>query len=336
MQAYRLVEFGSFDYLKVAEEDRPEPGRGELLIKVRAASLNYRDIAMANGAYPLEHRAGLVPLSDGAGEVVAVGNGVTALTVGDRVINSFHPRWFGGHAPADAGQDQYGSSRDGWLTEYKVVSQEAVVPFPDHLTYEEAATLPCAAATAWSALTYGDPIGPGATVLTLGTGGVSLFAVQLAKLAGAQVIATTSNPDKAQQLTRLGADHVINYREVPQFGDRARELTDGRGVQRVVEIGGSGTLPESLKACGAGGEIALIGFLASTDPALNFFDIFASGATLRVLAVGDRSGLTDLLAAVGQAKLRPVIDEVFPFQDAPAAYARLASGLGVGKVVVSF
>lgn len=290
MQAYRLVDFGSFDHLKIVEDETPEPGRGEVLIKVRAASLNYRDIAMARGIYPLEHHAGLVPLSDGAGEVVAIGSGVNTLAVGDRVINSFHPRWFGGHAPSDAGQDQYGSSRDGWLTQYKVVSQEAVVPFPDHLSYEEAATLPCAAATAWSALTYGAPVGPGTTVLTLGSGGVSLFAIQLAKLAGAQVIATTSSPVKAKQLTELGADHTINYTESPNFGDRARELTGGRGVQRVVEIGGSGTLAQSMKACGPGGEIALIGFLASSDPTLNFFDVFASGATLRVLAVGDRSG----------------------------------------------
>jgi len=335
MRAYRLVDFGSFEHLKVGEEEQPIAGRGEVLIKVHATSLNYRDIAMARGQYPLEHRAGLIPLSDGAGEVVAVGAEVSALAVGDRVVNSFHPRWFGGDPPPDAGQDQYGSSRDGWLTEYKVASQEAVVAFPDHLSYEEAATLPCAAATAWSALTYGTPIGPGKTVLTLGTGGVSLFAIQLAKLAGADVIATTSSAEKAQRLTGLGVDHVIDYSEVSAWGERALELTGGRGVHRVVEIGGSGTLGQSMRACGVGGEIALIGFLASSEPTLDFFEVFSSGATFRVLSVGDRSGLTNLLAAVGQAELRPVINGVFPFDDVTAAYHRLASGEGMGKVVVS-
>ena len=335
MQAYRLNDFGSFDHLAPADDERPVAGRGEVLVRVRAASLNYRDIAMAMGQYPLEHARGLVPLSDGAGEIVAVGPEVMELSVGDRVINSFQPRWFGGRRPVNAGAEHYGSGRDGWLTELKAVSQEAVVRFPEHLSFEEAATLPCAAATAWSALTYGDPAGPGKTVLTLGTGGVSLFAVQLAKLLGANVVATTSSAAKAERLRALGADHVINYKETADWGERARGIAGAGGVHRVVEVGGSGTLSQSLKAAGPEGEVALIGFLASSDPAVNYFEIFASGATLRVLAVGDRSGLVDMLAAIGQARLKPVIDSVHGFADAVAAYRRLASGDALGKVVVS-
>ncbi|MET0451811.1 MAG: NAD(P)-dependent alcohol dehydrogenase [Mycobacterium sp.] len=336
MKSYRLLDFGGFDDLKIAEEDVPTPGRGEVLIRVRAASLNFRDLAMATGQYPLEHVAGLIPLSDGAGEIVAVGDEVTSFAVGDNVINGFHPRWFGGAAPADAGSDQYGSSRNGWLTEYKVVSQEAVVPFPDYLTYEEAATLPCAAVTAWTALQNGRPVGPGQTVLTQGTGGVSLFAVQLAKLLGANVIATTSNAEKAEVLRALGADHVVNYRETPTWGEHAKALTGGAGVQRVVEIGGAGTLSQSMRAIAADGEIEIIGFLDSFEHAdINFFELFGSGATLRVLAVGDRDALKAMLAAVESVRLKPVIDSVHQFDDAVAGYQRAASGAAVGKVVIS-
>jgi len=335
MKAYRLNDFGSFDHLTMVDEPQPTAGRGEVLIKMHAASLNFRDIAMANGQYPLEHHKGLIQLSDGAGEVITVGDEVTALAAGDRVINSFHPRWFGGNPPPDVGHDHYGSARNGWLAEYKVVSQEAVVQFPDHLSYEEAATMPCAAATAWSALRYGVPTGPGKTALTLGTGGVALFAVQLAKLMGAIVVATTSNAAKAKVLSDLGADHVLNYNDTPNWGERAREIAGVQGVHRVVEIGGSGTLSQSMKAVGVTGEIALIGFVASNDPTLNYFEIFASGATFRVLAVGDRSGLIEMLAAVGQAKLKPVIDSVHPFDKSVHAYNRLASGEAVGKVVIS-
>ena len=250
---------------------------------------------MAMGRYPLEHARGLVPLSDGAGEIVTVGPEVMELSVGDRVINSFQPRRFGGRRSVNAGAEHYRSGSDGWLTELKAVSQEAVVRFPDHLSFEKAATLPCAAATAWSALTYGDPAGPGKTVLTLGTGGVSLFTVRLAKLLGANLVATTSSAATAERLRALGADHVINYKETADWGERARGIAGGRGVHRVVKVGGSGTLSQSLKAAGPEGEVALIGFLASSDPTMNYFEVFASGATPRVLAVGDRSGLLDMV-----------------------------------------
>jgi alcohol dehydrogenase len=286
----------------------------------------------------VQHRAGLVPVSDAAGDVVAVGEGVTSFSVGDRVINSFHPRWFGGLAPAHQSQDQYGSNQNGWLTEYKAVSQEAVLRFPEHLSYAEASTLPCAALTAWTALHSGSrPIGPGQSILTQGTGGVSLFAVQIAKLAGAEVIATTSDEHKAQILRELGADHVINYNEFPDWGVRAGQVSGKEGVDQVIELGGAGTLPQSMKSVRPGGEVALIGFLDSSgDSAIDFFDIFASGATFRVINVGHRSGLSELLDAVDRGSLKPVIDTIYPFADAVEAYRRMASGTAVGKIVISF
>jgi alcohol dehydrogenase len=222
------------------------------------------------------------------------------------------------------------------LTEYKAINQESLVRFPDHLSYEEAATLPCAALTAWSALREGTPVGPGQTVLTLGTGGVALFALQLAKLSGARVVATTSNDSKAQVLRDLGADHVINYQETPSWGAQAKHWTGGRGVDRVIEVGGAGTLPQSMQAITPAGEIAVIGFLASPHGStLDFNDLFLSGATFRVLSVGHRGALMDLTAAVGQARLNPVIDSVHSFDAAIEAYRRLASGAAVGKIVIS-
>jgi alcohol dehydrogenase len=337
MKSFRLAGFTGLENLELGDDPDQKPVRGEVLIRVRAVALNFRDLAMATGRYPVPHRAGLVPVSDAAGDVVDVGEGVTSFSVGDRVINSFHPRWFGGLAPAHQSQDQYGSSQDGWLTEYKAVSQEAILRFPEHLSYAEASTLPCAALTAWTALHSGArPIGPGQAVLTQGTGGVSLFAVQLAKLAGAQVIATTSGEHKAQILRELGADHVINYNEFPDWGVRARQVSGKEGVDQVIEVGGAGTLVQSMKSIRPGGEVALIGFLDSYgESSIDFFEIFASGATFRVINVGHRSGLSGLLDAVDRGSLKPVIDNIYPFADAVEAYRRMASGIAVGKIVIS-
>src|SRR5258708_6933607 len=243
MRAYQLQQFGGPDGLALVARDIPSPVLGEVLIRVRASSLNYRDLIILSGGYPIRVPLGRVPVSDGAGEVAAVGPGVTRFDVGDRVVNSFFPSWFGGSF--NAAQEQYVAHCDGWLAEYKAVSAEALVAIPKHLTFEEAATLPCAAVTAWSALSS---VRAGETVLTQGTGGVSLFAVQLAKALGARVIATTSSPDKAQRLRELGADEVIDYRASPDWGDQARALTGGPGVDRGVEVGWPDTLVASVKA----------------------------------------------------------------------------------------
>ena len=334
MKAYRFDSFDSLDELRVREEADPAPQRGEVLVRVHAVSLNYRDLAMLRGRYPRKCVPGLIPTSDAAGEIVAVGEGVQAFRRGDRVIGAFHPRWFGGEAPSTVLTDSYGAEADGWLCELKALSQEAVVRLPDGLTYEEASTLPCAGLTAWTALAGPAPIRAGHTVLIQGSGGVSVFALQLARAVGARVIATTSSPAKADQLTALGAAAVVNYVDDPQWGKSVRALTGGRGVDRVVEVGGPGTIAQSLRAVAAGGEIASIGFLSAENPGIDFFQLKTSGASFRNIAVGDRAGLLDLTRAVAASGLKPIIDRVFPFEQAREAFSHLEGGTHLGKVVI--
>lgn len=333
MRAYRLDDFTSLDDLHMREEADLRPQHGEVLVQVHAVSLNFRDIAMLRNQYPAPHLKRLVPTSDGAGEVIALGSGVDDFKVGDRVMGTFQPRWYAGRMPTNLGQYHYGSAVDGWLTEQKVISQEALVRVPDHLSYEEASTLPCAGLTAWTALSEGAAIRSGDSVLVQGSGGVSIFALQLAKAVGARVIATTSTAEKGERLRALGADQVVNYREDPHWGERVRALSHG-GVDRIVEVGGPGTMAQSLRAIRPGGEIALIGFVSPEGGGINFFDLFMSGATFRHIAVGNREGLQALGRAVEMAGIKPVIDRVFDFDDAKAAFAHLISASHVGKVVV--
>jgi len=335
MRAYRLEQFKTIDDLALHDEKTPKPGRREVLVRVRASSLNYRDLAILHGNYPMSCAPGHIPLSDGAGEVVELGDGAERFEVGSRVANTFFPRWFGGHFQLSAISEQYGSDSDGWLTEYKVVSEESLVAIPQHLSFEEAATLPCAAVTAWSALTGSRPITAGDTVLTQGSGGVSLFAVQLAKLLGARVIATTSTSEKMAKLKSLGADEVIDYTATPDWDKEVRRLTNGQGVDRVIEVGGSGTLLKSIKSCAIGGEVTLIGFLANASEAVDFMSLFMSGVTLRRIGVGSRDDFENMNRAIAQHKLRPVIDSVFPFMDAKGAWRHFDDRKHFGKVVIA-
>jgi alcohol dehydrogenase len=334
MKAYRLNNFTSIDDLRMQDEDDPRPQKGEVLVRVHAASLNFRDLAMLRDQYPAPHIKGLIPTSDGAGEVVAVGLGVDDFKVGDRVMGTFHPRWYAGPMPTNLFQYGYGSAIDGWLVEQKVVSQESLVRVPNNLSYEEASTLPCAALTAWSALTDGIAMRSGNTVLVQGTGGVSIFALQLAKAVGAFVIATTSSAEKVARLRALGADEVVNYKEVSHWGDRVRTLSGGQGVDRIVEVGGPGTIAQSLRAVRPGGEIALIGFVSSEGSGMSYMDLFMSGATFRHISVGSRQALQDVARSIEMAGIKPVIDRIFDFGDAKEAFAHLGGGSHFGKVVV--
>jgi NADPH:quinone reductase-like Zn-dependent oxidoreductase len=334
MRAYRFDSFDSLDELRMREEADPRPQRGEVLVRVRAVSLNFRDIAMLRGRYPRKCLSGLIPASDAAGEVVEIGQGVEAFKVGDRVIGAFHPRWFGGEMPSTIANDSYGAESDGWLCELKAVSQEAVVRLPKALTYEEGSTLPCAGLTAWTALTGPTPIRAGHTVLVQGSGGVSIFALQLARAVGATVIATTSSAAKAEHLKALGAAEVVNYVDDAEWGKSVRALTGGRGVDRVVEVGGPGTIAQSLRAVALGGEIASIGFLSTENPGIDFFQLKMSGASFRNISVGDRAALMDLTRAVAASGLRPIIDHVFAFDQAREAFSHLESGAHLGKVVI--
>lgn len=334
MQVYRLVDVTSLADLQLKTEPEPKPQRGEVVVRVHAVSLNYRDLAMIKGRYPRAVKKGLIPTSDGAGEVVEVGEGVTAWRVGDRVMGLFHPRWFGGPLRETMGRESYGDQQDGWLAERKVVSQEAIVRIPDHLSYEEAATLPCAGLTAWTALSGPSPVRAGASVLVLGTGGVSIFALQLARAVGATVFATTSSAAKATRLTEMGAAAVVNYRDEPEWGKRIRELSGGRGIDCVVEVGGPGTINQSLRAVALGGEIASIGFLSIDNPGIDFFSLKLTSATFRNITVGDRNGLEAMSRAISAAKLKPIISKTFPFAGARDAFEYLDSGEHFGKVVI--
>lgn len=336
MRAYRFDEGFSLETLRARDEPIPQPQRGEVLVRVRAVSLNYRDVSLVLGRYVWGATPGLVPCSDAAGEIVAVGEGVTDFAPGDRVISTFHPRWFGGRPPRGAAMQTYGNGVDGWLAEYKVASQEAVVSLPDGVSFEAGCTLPCAATTAWSALSGPSPMRAGGTVLTLGSGGVSIFAIQLAKAVGARVVATTSDDAKGERLKALGADAVVNYRAVPEWGRHVRrEVTGGAGVDSVVEVGGPATISHSLRAVRPGGEISLIGFLTEENPGIDYFLLKNSGASLRSISVGDRAALEDVVRAWRAARLEPVIDRVFAFDEAKAAFAHLIAAQHVGKVVIA-
>jgi NADPH:quinone reductase-like Zn-dependent oxidoreductase len=323
------------------EHEMPIPGVHEVLVRVQACSLSFRELMiLILGYYPLPVRPDVIPVSDGAGEVIAVGEGVTCAAVGDRVVGTVFPRWIDGPFEMQYAA-QLGGSLDGMLTEVALLSEEALVPIPDHLSFEEAATLPVAAVTAWNALTGGRSLQPGETVLTLGSGGVSLFALQLAKLFGARVIATTSSEEKAQRLKALGTDEVINYRTTSDWHVAVRELTGGQGVDRVIEVGGPGTIEQSIKSTKSSGEVALVGSLARTDStnetsALSVLrNAIAGVVTLRSVAAGSRAHFLALNRAIALHRLKPVIDRVFPFEEAQAAYRYYQEAHPFGKVVIS-
>src|ERR1700724_3247204 len=329
MHLYRLDTIGNLNGLRAREEAMPVPSAGEVLIRVRATPPNFRDLAILLGKAPFPVRAGVVPISDAGGEVEAVGPDVSTLKVGDRVVSRFFPTWYGG--PRTPTPDMYGSDRDGWLTEYKVVRAEALSLAPSSLTFEEAASLPCAAVTGWSALAG---VRAGDTVLTQGSGGVSLFALQLAKLLGARVIVTTSSARNGERLKSLGADAVVDYVENPHWAEAVRALTAGRGVDRVVDGGGRGTLAESLKAVAYGGEVALVGALAESKAGLDFMGLFMSQATLRCISVGSRVDVEAMNRAVDAHAMRPVIDRVFPFAEGKSAFAHYAGGKVFRKMAI--
>lgn len=329
-RAFGIDETVGISGLSVRTLPIPTPGPGEVLVNVRASTLNYRDLIILEGHYPAFIPAGRIPLSDGAGEVVAVGPGVTRFKAGDRVVNAFFPEWFDG--PFTGKYSQYSSDIDGWLTDYRAVSAEALILIPDNLDFDQAATLPCAGVTAWSAV---KGVKTGDTVVTLGTGGVSLFAVQLAKALGARVIATTSSDAKAQQLKALGADETINYKEQPEWSKRVRELTDGDGANRIVEVGGAGTLEQSIKAIAVGGQVSLVGAVAGLAGKVEFMSMFMSHACYQCIALGSRQDLEDLVLFIGEQKISPVIDSHFTFDDATSAYERLMTRNVFGKVVIN-
>ncbi|MGY6018724.1 zinc-dependent alcohol dehydrogenase family protein [Streptomyces spinosirectus] len=336
-RAYHLETPGSVDGIvpRDTPDGPPAPGPRDILVRVHAVSLNKRDLLILEGSYPLKAAPDVIPISDGAGEVVAVGDEVTRFAVGDRVTSTYFPRWLDGRI-TPALIDQPGATLPGMLAEYVRLDENAAVRVPDHLTWEEAACLPCAGVTAWNALTGAEAVLPGETVLTLGTGALSLFAVQFAKILGAQVVATTSSREKAERLKTLGADYVLNYVENPKWAASVRELTDGRGADLVVETGGPDTIEQSVRATALYGRIALIAANSPHKSALEITtDALASSlVTLRRLFVGSRAHFERMNRAITLHGLRPVVDRVFPYEEVHAAYRYYATGAAFGKVVI--
>jgi len=335
MQAYHLDALdGALQSLRRREHPVPAPRAGQVLLRMRAASLNYRDLLALRGELP-GVQPGRIPLSDGAGEVAAVGEGVQRVRVGDRVVPAFNQSWIAGRPEMEFMRGMLGGDVDGVLAQYVVLDQQGVVRIPDGLDFQQAATLPCAAVTAWSALHCGLPLLPGQTVLVQGTGGVSIFALQLAKAMACRVIATTSSDEKAERLRALGADAVVNYQRHPQWSAQVRELSGGRGVDRVVEVGGPSTLEQSIACAAFNAQIALVGFVGGLGATLNPRLLMRGGLSTHSVAVGNRGDLERLLMAIDTMRLQPVIDRVFAFAEAPEAFRHLEGRGHFGKIVIT-
>jgi len=324
-----LISKGStgFDGLKRADRDRPWAGPGQVIVRMRAASLNFRDLAIIAGKYfrgPVERDT--IPLSDGAGEVEGVGPGVAQFKAGDRVVATFTQ----GHPPA-----ALGLPLDGTLAEYCVFPADGLLKLPPHLSYEQAATLPCAGVTVWNALMHGPRVlKAGETVLALGTGGVAIFALQIAKMAGARAIITSSSDAKLERARALGADHVINYKTAPDWEKKVLELTEGQGAEHVIDTGGVGTLPKSYVAVGPAGVVSVIGVMTRPEGDLSPYPLMTKGAMVRGIFVGGREHFDALMKAVAVNELEPVIDRTFEFDEAPEAFKYLKSAQHFGKVVI--
>jgi NADPH:quinone reductase-like Zn-dependent oxidoreductase len=338
MKAYQINHYGSLDGLTQTElPEPPSPGPGQIVVKVHAVSLNYRDLMIVLGNYGPggEMPHGLVPLSDGAGEVTAVGEGVSRVGVGDRVAGIFFQTWLDGHILNVYQKSALGGAVNGVMSEYVLLSENGVVPIPDYLSCEEAASLPCAAVTAWNGLVEQGKLIAGQTVLLLGTGGVSMFALQIAKLHGARVIITSSSDEKLARAKALGADETINYKADPDWEKTAWSLTGKIGVDHVVEVGGPGTLEKSLQATRQGGAIAQIGVLADPTAKISPMPILAKSLHLNGIYVGSRAMFQRMLTAFTVNQTHPIIDRVFPFAEAKNAYAYLQSGAHFGKIVIT-
>jgi NADPH:quinone reductase-like Zn-dependent oxidoreductase len=334
MRAYEIQGSFGLENLKQVERPDPEPGFGQVVLRMKGASLNYRDLLMVRGHYNPRQPLPLIPCSDGVGEIVAVGDGVSRVAVGDRVATIFSQTWHGGPPTAERLQGTVGGPLDGTLCELMVLNAEGVVRVPDHLSDVEAAALPCAAVTAWSSLVEQGSVGAGDVVLVQGTGGVSIFALQISRILGARVIITSSSEAKLEQARAMGAWQTINYVDDPAWGKTVRRLTDGVGVDHVVEVGGAGTLEQSLKATRVGGTVSVIGVLSGVASELNIIPILMQNLRLQGILVGSREGFERMNRAFEAHRIQPVIDRVFPFSETPDAFAHMASGQHFGKICI--
>ncbi len=335
MKVFEIRDEWGFDHLQLGTRPDPRPGPGEVLLKMKAASLNYRDLVVPNRGYgAFTGNLPLIPLSDGVGEVVEVGQGVTRVKVGDRACPCFHQSWIGGAPDLERLTRTLGGPVDGTMTELMCLPADGVVKVAAHLTDEQAATLPCAALTAWSALVTYDQLAPGSRVLVQGTGGVALFALQFGKLLGCHVTVISSSDDKLARVKELGADAGLNYVTTPEWSKATREITGGRGFDHIVELGGEKTLPQSLRAIRPGGTISMIGVLSGSALAAPLGHVVTRQVRLQGVTVGSRDGFEAMMRAVEQHRVQPVVDQVFAFEQLKEAMAQLKRGAHFGKICV--
>ena len=334
MKVLEIRDGFGIERLTMVEKPEPAPGPGQALVKMRAFSLNYRDLMVVTGTYNPRMKLPRVPFSDGAGEVVAIGPGVTRVKPGDRVTPNFMQKWMDGEPDVEKAKSALGGAIDGLLAEYVVMDQEGLVHIPEHLSFEEAATLPCAAVTAWHALIAEGHIKPGEVVLTQGTGGVSIFAIQFAHMAGARVIVTSSSNQKIERARKLGASEGINYRETPDWDKKALELTGGAGVDHVVELGGAGTINKSLRAVRLGGQMSLIGALAGGAGEVSAVSILMKNIRVQGIFVGSRKMFEEMNRAISLHKLQPFVDRVFRFDQTREALKHMENASHFGKICV--
>jgi NADPH:quinone reductase-like Zn-dependent oxidoreductase len=335
MKCFEVQEFG-IDRLALVDRETPRPGPGEVLVRVTAASLNYRDYLVVQGTYNPKQKRPIVPLSDGAGVVEETGPGVTRFKKGDRVAACFMQKWIDGHVNREKALSALGGAIDGVLREFAVFSEQGLVSIPAVLTDEEAAALPCAGVTAWHALFEHTPGTPGNTVLLQGTGGVSMFALQFAKAAGLRTILISSSDEKLARAKKLGADEIINYKKNPKWEEEARELTSGEGVDQVIEVGGSGTLPRSLRAVRMAGVINVIGALTGGEPTVSPVPILMNTIRVQGIYVGSRAMFERMNRAIELHSIKPVIDKTFKWTETREALHYMESQQHFGKICLSF
>lgn len=331
-----IVNPMGLDNLKIVDVPEVEPGPGEVLVAMKAASLNYRDILAVEGGYgSMQKQESLIPLSDGAGEIIGVGAGVRGFKEGDRVVGAFFPDWQAGPLRLEAVATDLGGRMDGVAVEQRVFRADAIVKIPDNMSFMEAASLPCAGATAWNAVIENGKVGPGMTVLTQGTGGVSLFALQFAVMAGAEVYATSSSAEKIAKLKELGASHTVNYREEEEWGKAVMKMSRGRGIDHVVEIGGASTLKQSMRCSALGAMISMIGVVGGPRAELNVPIVAMQDLVIRGANAGSKASLKRMVDAMGHHGVKPVIDQkVFGLSELKEALTYLKSGQHIGKVCV--
>lgn len=337
MKVFQIQDDWSMEHLKVAERTQPKPGPGEVLLHMKAASVNYRDLVVPLRGYgSFTGTLPLVPISDGVGEVAEIGTGVTRVATGDRVCPMFMQKWIAGEPDLNRLTSTLGGPMDGVMQEYMVMDEEGLAKAPEYLTNEEASTLPCAALTAWSALVTEGNVKAGDTVLLQGTGGVSLFALQFSKLIGAKVLIISSSDDKLKKAAALGADEGINYKNAPEWGKAVKKLTGGKGVDHIIEVGGEKTLPQSLRVIRPGGTISMIGVLSGINMGVSLGLIVTRKVRLQGITVGHRDSFEAMTRAMSQHQIKPVIDRLFPFEELKEAMEYLRQGKHFGKICIRF